>query len=89
LLPSVSVSASEASVRAGATVVMTINSTNAPSVTYSCTGGRPGTGAVGSGSQAVPLATAIANVGTTVCQVTATSVSGQVATASMSFAVTP
>ena len=89
VLPSVNVSASPTSVQAGTPVVMTINSMNAATVTYSCTGGRPGTGSVATGSQPVNFTTALVNVGTTVCQVTATSVSGQVASASTSFSVTP
>jgi len=87
--PSVSVSASPQSVQAGNQVVMTISTMNAATVTYVCTGGSPRTGSVASGTQPVNFATVLANVGTTVCQVTATSVSGQVATASTNFAVTP
>jgi hypothetical protein len=89
IVPSISVTAAPSSIKAGSSAVLNTSSANATSVSFACTGGISTAGALSAGAGSKSLATTLANVGTTVCAVTATSSTGRIAQASASFVVTP
>lgn len=83
-----SISASGGSGAVGSAISVSASASDALSVTYTCTGGMSQSGALGGSGGAFTLTPAIANVGTTVCTFTATSLTGDVAQATAYVAVT-
>ncbi len=86
-LPTVTASYSPTSVNVGVGYNLTTNTTNATSLSYTCTGPLAGSGTRPTGSQTTPATAAIGGVGTTTCTFTAYNSAGETDTASASITI--
>jgi len=87
--PTISATAPGGTVTAGAPVVMNVTTTKAASASYSCTGAVVASGSLATPSATLSVPTSASTMGTMVCQLTATSASGEVASVTKSVSISP